>query len=516
MTLRVRTSGAAAPLVIETVAGEQLSRAIWLFGGIAPQLLCAGMGRCGRCRTRFVKDAPPPLPAEEAILPREDLALGWRLACRRQTPDGSSPLDLELPGADADARAEAKIYVNTAEELVLAVDLGTTSVCWQALVAKGKERGLTAAEGRFLNPQAGAGADVMSRLAMAADPRGRRLLSDLVRKALQGVLAALPGRVSRLCLAGNTAMTDIFLDRDVAGLCAAPYRTSHSGHETVRLPGLPPIYIPPLPAPFVGGDISAGLALLAVDAQRPFILADMGTNGEFALVGREEVFLASVPLGPALEGIGLECGQLAGPETITEFFLTPSGLAARAPGGEITGQARGISATGYLSLLAALLGLKLLDNSGHFTDAAPATPLARKVAAGMTRQSRKTRLNLPCSLWLSAPDVEELLKVKASFALALDKLSAAAAVPWRDMTLYLAGALGEHVDPGWLETTGFAPGGLRVRNAGNTALKGAALLALQPEAGEAAAQLCARARVLSLAEDPDFQRDYCKQMRFGV
>ena len=126
-------------------------------------------------------------------------------------------------------------------------------------------------------------------------------------------------------------MTDIFLNRDVEGLCAAPYRLARSGDETVTLPDLPPVYIPPLPAPFVGGDISAGLAaLLDANIPRPFVLADLGTNGELALVTEAGgLWLTSVPLGPALEGIGPECGQLAGPGVITGFALAPSGVAAR-------------------------------------------------------------------------------------------------------------------------------------------------------------------------------------------
>ena len=93
------------------------------------------------------------------------------------------------------------------------------------------------------------------------------------------------------------------------------------------MPGLPPIYIPPLPAPFVGGDVSAGLAaLLEADIPRPFVLADLGTNGELALVTEAgDLWLTSVPLGPALEGIGTECGQLGGPGVVTGFMLTPMG-----------------------------------------------------------------------------------------------------------------------------------------------------------------------------------------------
>ena len=299
-------------------------------------------------------------------------------------------------------------------------------------------QGRAVAEGRTLNPQAGAGADVMSRLAVARVAEGRAVLAGLARRQLLGIMDSLAksgtGRVTRLCLAANTAMTDIFLDRDVEGLCAAPYRLTHSGDETVALPDFPPLYVPPLPAPFVGGDVSAGLAaLLEAGVPRPFVLADLGTNGELALVTETgQLWLTSVPLGPALEGIGPECGQLAGPGVVTGFTLTPLGLAAQFyesaspdaenaadaarhhaaqgavcpcpacqsanagqnPEGLAAGSAagagvgsagavaRGISATGYLSLLALLLRAGALRNDGQFV-ANPAMPLARKLAAGL-------------------------------------------------------------------------------------------------------------------------------------
>ena len=490
-----------------------------------------------------------------------------------------------LPGARILAGPEALtpgLPLAELPALVLAVDLGTTSLCWRALNAQG----IPLAEGRALNPQAGAGADIMSRLAVASTPEGRELLAQLVRHELQRIvdflLQAGLGRVERMCLAANTAMTDIFLNRDVQGLCAAPYRLDHSGDETAAVTGLPPVYIPPLPAPFVGGDVSAGLAaLLEADIPRPFVLADLGTNGELALVTEAgELWLTSVPLGPALEGIGPECGQLAGPGVVTGFALTPTGLAAKfyeAPAADAApahtpvhthvfpsahtsggmscpcpacqqaesavGQgrsyeqadaARGISATGYISLLALLLRAGVLRHDGQFV-AAPSMPLARKLAAGLelpdhgshgqspvgsqNRGQAGARLRLPHGLWLAAADVEELLKVKAAFAFALTTLLQAAGMPTTKLaTLCLAGTLGEYVNFDDLETVGFVPSVLshRIRAVGNTSLDGAALLALNGDKAAALSRMCRHAVVISLVDQPNFHTEYLRHMRFGV
>ena len=587
-------------LTLAATAGQSLSQAIWLSGLLRPLPLCGGLGRCGRCRVRYLRHAPSVLPAEETVFSEQQLAEGWRLACRRQVPDtasvgGADVVELELPpesfvllpaspqkgrvagpflpGAKILAEAETlmpDLPRATMPALVLAIDLGTTSLCWRALNAQG----MPLAEGRALNPQAGAGADIMSRLAVASTPEGRELLAQLVRHELQRIVDFLAqaglGRVERMCLAANTAMTDIFLNRDVQGLCAAPYKLAHSGDETAAVPGLPPVYIPPLPAPFVGGDVSAGLAaLLEADTPRPFVLADLGTNGELALVTETgDLWLTSVPLGPALEGIGPECGQLAGPGVVTGFALTPTGLEAKfyeAPGDdsppahahahpplhasggmscpcpacqqaesavgqgrplEQTATARGISATGYLSLLALLLRAGVLRHDGQFV-AAPAMPLAKKLAAGLELPesgSHKVgqsgaRLRLPHGLWLAAADVEELLKVKAAFALALTTLLQAAGLPATSLaTLCLAGTLGEYVNLDDLETVGFVPSVLshRIRAVGNTALDGAALLALNGDKAAALSRMCRHAVVISLVDQPNFHNEYLRHMRFGV
>lgn len=544
---------AAPPRCGQAAAGDDLARAVWLHGLAEPVPLCSGLGRCGRCRVRFLDQdsAPPPLPEEEDILGPGLLAQGWRLACRRQITDGMGPelrLGVPVPEKMTQTDVRPPVAGQRPRRLALAVDLGTTSLYWRLLaVPDGDGDGGTdgaqdadsfarlrrpaapapvLAAGHGLNPQAGAGADVMSRLAVARDPGGRSRLSRLVRDHLEALLrrqtAALPGvPVARLVLAANTAMTDIFLDRDVSGLCAAPYRRSHAGGACLREDGLPPLLVPPLPAPFVGGDISAGLLhLLAQGLPRPLVLADLGTNGELALVDRQgRLWLTSVPLGPALEGIGPECGRMAGPGSITRFGLTPLGLACHGTDGPLDDGAdvRGISATGYLSLLALLLRLGCLDADGHFC--VPSSPLARRVAPAPQQVRTGPRLPLPHGQWLAAADVEELLKVKAAFSLALEVLLRAADLSPADVAcLALAGALGQHCPPACLEELGFLPSGMgsRVRAVGNSSLEGACLLAADPGRLAALADWCAAARLVPMAEDPGFHAAYLRHMRFGV
>lgn len=507
---------------IVAAKGHNMAAALWLSGSLPPRVLCAGLGKCGRCRVRFLTEPPACSDREKAFFSPAELQAGWRLACQHELDD-DRPVELEAPVEDRERHAGAGMSFHAEsghDSAAIAFDLGTTSVFWQSMPAGDCRPDDMIASGRFINPQAGCGADVVSRLATALRPAGRKLLAALIRNSFKDVVAAHEKRgiaVRRICVAANTAMTDIFLDKDISGLAAAPFRQSHAGNEFFELAGLPEVYIPPLPAPFIGGDVSAGiLALLASGVPRPFVLADMGTNGEFVLVDRRDrIFMLSVPLGPALEGCGTECGNVAAPGVITGFTMAPDGL--RCIYDESHGpKAAGISATGYISLLTILHRLGLIDDSGHFL--AGRMPLAKKLRERITGKGGRTRLDLPGGVWLSLADIETLQMVKAAFSLALKTIVKSAGLRLGDLAAFcLGGALGQHVKAADLIELGFVPAALagRIAAHGNTSLQGAAMLASCPERGECLATLFRNARGISLSERPDFMTSYMDSMKFG-
>ncbi|NJB69461.1 uncharacterized 2Fe-2S/4Fe-4S cluster protein (DUF4445 family) [Desulfobaculum xiamenense] len=491
-------------------AGRTLAQAVYMSGLWDAPALCSGLGRCGRCRMRFLSAPPPPDAEECRTLAESEIAEGWRLGCRHPAVAG---VRLVIPARAAaeiphDIRAEGP-------ELLLAVDLGTTSLQWAACDGEGE-----VAHGSGLNPQMGAGSEVMSRLSVARGAQGAASLRTLVLDRLRHVVAGLPGRVTHMAVAGNPAMTHIILGAPVDGLCAAPYALHERGGREVRLaPDLPPTYILPQIAPFVGGDLSAGVAaLIAGDANVhfPFVLSDMGTNGEFVLALSPDEFLAaSVPLGPALEGIGLRFGTVAAPGAVVGFALAPDGLRAQCLGGGEADRALGITGTGYVSLLALLRSVGVLDASGAF--AAGETPLARRIVSRITREGGEPALALPGGMHLAASDVEEVLKVKAAFNFALARLLAVAGLGAHELAaLYLAGAMGEHVSTQALDVLGFLPPGLsaRVRTVGNTSLEGAALVLRSDRARSFAEALPGRTRLVELAEDAGFGRHFLACMTF--
>lgn len=565
------------------VPAATLAQLVWMSGQVDPPALCSGLGRCGRCAARFTRGTPAPLPADEAHFSGPELTDGWRLLCRHAPPhprDTGVPPDggmaFTLPAGAAPRRtrvadapppgmsqtAGAAPCLATGTPLLLAIDLGTTTLHWSALAPDGRR----VAHGAELNPQMGAGSEVMSRLAVASSPAGLAALRRLTLAAVGRIAAGLPGPVRGLCVAGNTAMTAILLGRDVSGLAAAPYRLDYAGGTAEALPepadladladmaAVPEVWIPPQPAPFVGGDVAAGMAALlygglaaapgggilsepdggilsapgvlppvppaeSAPPRFPFLLADLGTNGEFVLAtGPDSALVTSVALGPALEGIGLSCGGVAQPGAIAAFTLGPAGLAPTVlPEDDATPAApTHLCGTGYLSLLRVLLRAGLLDEDGRFV-MEPHSPLARRLATSLVEVRGERRLPLPGGLHLSAGDVEEVLKVKAAFSLAYERLLAEAGMPGTALdAVYLAGALGEHARPDDLETLGFLPAGVagRTRAVGNASLRGAELLLLRPELRGRIAAWRAGCRVVDLAAASDFAAAFLRHMRF--
>lgn len=55
---------------------------------------CGGKGTCGRCRVRFVSEAPQPTANERRLLTEEERSSGVRLACEVRVAEACS---LQLP-----------------------------------------------------------------------------------------------------------------------------------------------------------------------------------------------------------------------------------------------------------------------------------------------------------------------------------------------------------------------------------------------------------------------------------
>ncbi|XPV75358.1 MAG: ASKHA domain-containing protein [Desulfovibrio sp.] len=511
--------------------GQTLVQGLFLQGGFQDIPLCAGLGKCGLCKVQFTKLCPPPAAGDSRRLTKEQLAEGWRLSClhnsstlwklisEKSSSEEDTTIAITLP--EPPIKVTRKVVPNAVqgEHLTLAVDLGTTGLQWQAV-----NDGKVFSEGKQLNPQSGLGSEVMSRLAYASTPQGATALQSLVTNTLYDICQTLEHSgavVDEIIVSGNSSMTYLLLGLDVSPIATAPYTLPYKGDENHILQAeggpLPPLYIPPLYAPFVGADLSAGLlALLNEEPAFPFLLADLGTNGEFILIGKDRTkYCTSVPMGPALEGVGLTHGRVAAPECIYDFTLTPAGISHKTIDPAVT-KPEGITGTGYIALTALLLSTGVITESGLFTTTPPAHPFGKKLWKYVDRSADEPYFHIGSTdMKLAASDIEEILKVKAAFNLATSALLKKAQLsPAHLKHIFLAGAMGEHINTAHLETLGFIPtgAGKRTGQSGNTSLRGTVLL--QDKETRNKLRNIPVPELIDLTEDSNLDQHFLERMKF--
>ena len=476
MTCVVRYQGEDRELSLVEGA-DSLSRLLFIYGFFRGRPLCSGAGKCGYCRVRFLHGAPGPGQVERDLFAEDELAEGWRLACRHPPLAG---MFFELP--DSGSGRESRSRKSPAPARRIGIDIGPTLIQWRAC-----------SEGEA----------------------GREhSLGEVGRSAVLDIA----GNNDELVITGNSVMIALLTGKEVAGLGRAPYSLPWAGgcFKSV-FPDLPPVYIPPLLAPFLGADVSSGVTYLVLGREHapayPFLYADMGTNAEFVLgLDPDTLYMASVPMGPALEGVGLRFGAPAGEGVVTGFELSPFGLESVLHDGA---EANAVSGTGYISLLACLKRAGVIDHSGRFQE--PVTPVASRIVGGKNTVAMQ-RVPLAGNMFLDGDDVEEVLKVKGAWNMAVSSLLREAGVASQELqAVYLAGSFGTHVQGDDLEELGFLPlgGGGKIRCVGNAALQGGCLLLERPEARQWCETLRKRTRVVDLVEADSSGNGLLERMRFS-
>lgn len=483
-------SGTALPLCASD-AGSTLSELLLRFGfGVnAP---CGGTGKCGKCSVRV---------SGKGLSFGAPVQNGYTLACRCTVTDPSEDIvltDAPFIGFPTNPAVETTLVPDPS--LGLAVDLGTTTVAvslWS--LGSSPER---LGETHFFNPQAAYGADVISRVAAARRGKAgelRRVLSETLLKETEKLCieAHAKGFPATVALAANTAMLCLALGFDVNGLARAPFTMPERFGKSFPLGLLFPgcsgtLLVPPAVGPFIGADTTAALyAVRFTDCLPPALFLDLGTNGEMALWDGKRLLCCSAAAGPALEGAGISCGGLYGPGAVADAFVHDGRLTLSTCG---NAPADRVCASGLIACAAALLELGKILPNGTVADEA----------------ERKNGIPLGESgLKLTKEDIRALQLAKAAVRAGLAALMRR--LPeGSNPCLYLTGG----IPAGKAAVrTGLLPAGLPMIAAPG-ALEGAELLLTQPVSMDEMRALSEKAELLSLSEEPLFEEDLLRYMKF--
>ena len=433
---------------IDAEAGASLRALLAPYGVEFP---CGGSGDCGGCRVRVVDGADT----------------GWQSACQLRV---HAPMTLEVDQWIAPILTdETPVGSGHRDGVGIAVDLGTTTIAVQAVDLR---TGRVLAVRTALNPQVAYGADVMSRIQSAL--RGSEL-TRCIRTGLDDLLTGMDGDA---LIVGNTAMHHLFLGCDVSPLAAVPFRSPNLGSSTVGrytfehcLGG------------FVGSDILAGIVATGMHrASQLTALIDLGTNGEIVVGNRDGLWCASTAAGPAFEAGQIRCGMRAATGAIAhvsdEFECTIIG----------GGAARGICGSGLVDAVAAGLKAGRIRSTGRLTDG---------------------QLQLAGGVALAQADIRELQLAKGAIAAGLRILLRRIGASERDLhMIHLAGAFGNYINIRSAVCIGLLPD-VEIHPAGNTALRGARMMLVQPDLGDGIS-----VEHVELVADEAFQEDFTSSLAF--
>lgn len=488
---------------------------------------CRGIGACGLCRVRVAGgEAGEPTQNEHLHLSSAQLSQGVRLACQI-SPRHDIQVEILNPAPPSNWKTSpdaALLHILREQEegrwlppgvkhpCGVAVDLGTTHLCL-SLFDLAKGRWLADRWGR--NPQQNFGADVVTRLAAAAEsPDAAGEMSRLAVSAIGEALLDIATRegfdlrrIVNVTVVGNTAMLALLSGRNFGLLLQPDYWTRPVDCTPLETSGwvaeweINPVAEVDVVAPlagFVGSDLLAGLVSTRfTEGASPALFIDFGTNSEIALWSGEALWVTSSAGGPAFESSGISCGAPAEAGAVFRVNLDSAGdLACQIIGDD---RARGVCGSGLVDLIACLIGSGRLTSAGKFAGG----ETGYIFSAGGTE------------LTLTKGDVDLIQRAKAAIGVGIRALCGNAGVGLSDLRrVCVGGAFGRYLDVGNAQVIGLLPPvpPETVELAGNTALAGCCDVMLSSLAAERLKALRSRARLVNLARYPDFDQAFFENL----
>ena len=467
-------------------------------------LPCAGNHTCGKCRVHVEGAVEPAGESEVHLLGAQALADGVRLACACRI-QGDAVVTLHDEGTSKIvAWYKTPDFERTESGCGFAVDIGTTTVAVQLI---DRTSGAILAERLAENAQRGYGADVISRIE-ACKTVGLDVLSDRISEQIEGMAQeclreAGISHVEESVVTGNSTMLHLYEGLDPASLAVVPFDVqSYFGCYSRRTLAGSPVYLPRCIGAYVGADIICAILAADVTGHGTQLLADIGTNGEMALVHEGKLLCCSTAAGPAFEGAGLSSGMPAAAGAIRAVELTEGDAVAY----EViqNESAAGICGSGILDALAVMLETEVMDDSGYLEleeEDAEAWPVGDSGISITQKDIRQIQLakSAVCGGLLTLLEKEEV---------SVDEVS----------RFVVAGGFGNTMNPVSAAKIGLFPGGLQPKTAfiGNGALGGAAMLLMNRSLREKASRLAQEAEELSLSTCAEFMDYYIDCMAFDT
>ena len=406
--------------------------------------------------------------------------------------------------------------------LGMAVDLGTTRYVLQLVDL---ESGEIKSSLDRPNPQGRIGADILTRIHHAASREGLRELQSVLIQDMNAAVTELctledvsTSVVSNVALAGNTAMTHLFLGLDPRWMIREPYIPVVNSPGLVQAAALGLSIHPrgrvscfPNIGSYFGGDLLAGILSSGLDSREEVaLLVDVGTNAEVVLGTKDWLIACAGAAGPALEGGVSKIGAQAGPGIIDAVHIDPQTL-------EISVHTiqeeppKGICGSGIIDLAAALFSAGLLDFRGKFVREKQPSLFVWEEDILCFRLVAARDSGTGQDLLIDQPEIDSLIRSKAAMFTILETLIDSVGLTFADLSaFFVAGTFGNYISPRSAITLGMLPD-LPLElfcPLGNSSLGGALRLLQDPQAVQAVQATKERITYLELNVNQAFMNQF--------
>lgn len=521
------------------------------------EAVCGGTGRCGKCKIIVEQGEAFVSEADRRFFTKKELLLGWRLAC---TSVIQGDMSIKLKMNQSETMDAVSDFVFKPEEkdktskgrknhFAFAVDIGTTTIA-VSLIRLSDGRCLETYT--RLNRQRMYGADVISRIQKAGNG-GVKELQALIWEDIAEAVGYLAKRhlmrsekydgrtctqsseslcVEKITAAANTTMLHLLMGYPCGGLGQAPFTPHKIGSERLLAAEFSALMqkiskeVPrekaaafhifhekifdgtgfeafPGISAFVGADIAAGMCALDMGQDEGVdMLIDLGTNGEMAIGGKEKILVASAAAGPAFEGGNITWGTGSIPGAICHVRMENGRLLTETIQ---NGAPKGLCGTGLVEAVHALVTAGRIDETGllrgpYFENGYPLAETADGQTICLTQKDIREFQMAKAAIWAGAKTLIEKYGVSAGGL----------------RHVYIAGGFGYRLDYKKAVEIGLLPESFKdkICPVGNSALRGAVLLAENENILEKAEAIVSRCEEVSLAGEAKFHEYYMEGMYF--
>ncbi len=408
----------------------------------------------------------------------------------------------------------------------IVIDVGTTSVYCELLdVCKGEP----IASASNYNMQISYGEDVISRIVYSQKKGGLEKLQERIVSTINGIIEEVieesgvdRENVTHLVAAGNTTMTQILLGLDPKYIREAPYIPVANFIPPVRASSLglniennAYLYTFPVISSYVGGDITAGVLGSGMFLRDELTLyIDVGTNGEMVLGNKDWLVTTSCSAGPAFEGGGVKFGMRATKGAIEQVRISPDD---HEPMILVIGNVKpkGICGSGMIDVVAELLEVGLIDQSGKFYRDKNLDRIRKGDTGYEYVLAWEDETQLTRDITINEVDIENLVRTKAAIYSGCVVLLNNVGLTFDDVDSFIiAGGFGHYIDVERGISIGLLPelDTEKFTFIGNGSLLGARLVSLSKDMLTEASKVARMMTNIELSNNKMFMDEYISAM----